>query len=319
MHPLTPLLPEEIKACHSILKSGFPLPTGNDYHFKTITLLEPPKSDLLSWNEGSGSAPQPPRRGYIVYYIRYTDKLYEATVDLSTSKLLSNARVKSGVHAPADGGELEKIESIVLNDAGVRAEIEKLLLPAGTVVVADPWIYGSDGISDKRLQFQVFMYVQPDASHGPDSNHYAAPISVSPVVDVQTLKVVRIDHLPMGVDFTPTPPKPFSIPPANEYMPEYQKLRGGLKPLHVVQPEGASFTVTEEAEARGSGGATIEWQKWKLRTGFNAREGMVLYNIQYDGRDIAYRIALSDMTIPYADPRPPFHRKQAFDLGDVVR
>lgn len=30
-----------------------------------------------------------------------------------------------------------------------------------------------------------------------------------------------------------------------------------------------------------------------------------------------YRLNLSEITVPYGDPRPPFHRKQAFDLGDA--
>jgi len=43
----------------------------------------------------------------------------------------------------------------------------------------------------------------------------------------------------------------------------------------------------------------------------------VLYNVRYDGRSLFYRLSLSDMNIPYADPRHPFHKKSAFDLGDV--
>ena len=38
---------------------------------------------------------------------------------------------------------------------------------------------------------------------------------------------------------------------------------------------------------------------------------------RYDGRPLFYRMALSDMTVPYADPRRPYHKKQAFDLGDA--
>lgn len=44
---------------------------------------------------------------------------------------------------------------------------------------------------------------------------------------------------------------------------------------------------------------------------------MVLYDVRYDGRNLFYRLALSDMNIPYADPRHPFHKKSAFDLGDA--
>ncbi len=44
---------------------------------------------------------------------------------------------------------------------------------------------------------------------------------------------------------------------------------------------------------------------------------MVLYDVHYDGRPLFYRLSLSDMAIPYADPRHPFHKKAAFDLGDA--
>lgn len=44
---------------------------------------------------------------------------------------------------------------------------------------------------------------------------------------------------------------------------------------------------------------------------------MVLYNVSYAGRSLFYRLSLSDMDIPYSNPRQPFHKKAAFDLGDV--
>lgn len=42
-----------------------------------------------------------------------------------------------------------------------------------------------------------------------------------------------------------------------------------------------------------------------------------LFQVRYAGRSIFYRLALSDMIIPYGDPRAPFHKKAAFDLGDA--
>ena len=153
------------------------------------------------------------------------------------------------------------------------------------------------------------------------------------------MAVVRIDHLPTGTDATPTQLRPYyssknvsgndndddgdaamcsgPMPPVSEHTAENQKLRTGLKFLHMVKPEGASFVVTEEAA--GSGGAVIDWQNWRFRTGSNHREGPVLYNIAYNGRSIVYRISLSDRCISYADPRPPYHKKAAIGLGDAVR
>ena len=168
-------------------------------------------------------------------------------------------------------------------------------------------------MNDDGRMWQCFLYIRDPANPSEqDSNHYALPITISPVIDTVTMKVIRIDHLPTGKDNTIKETQPYKIRPANEYVSEYQKLRTDVKPLHVVQPEGASFTVTKEGTSD-----VVAWQKWTFRVGFNQREGMVLYNVHYDGRPLFYRLSLSDMNIPYADPRHPFHKKSAFDLGDA--
>jgi hypothetical protein len=33
--------------------------------------------------------------------------------------------------------------------------------------------------------------------------------------------------------------------------------------------------------------------------GFNAREGLIIYNVTYDNRNLFYRLAVSEMTVPY--------------------
>jgi primary-amine oxidase len=145
-----------------------------------------------------------------------------------------------------------------------------------------------------------------------DSNHYALPLPISPVITTENMKVIRIDILPTGADNTLKELGPYPIYPPNEYVPEYQVQRTDLKPLNVVQPEGASFNVTREGTS-----SVIDWQKWNFRVGFNQREGMVIYDVRYDNRSLFYRLSLSDMNIPYADPRHPYHKKSAFDLGDA--
>ena len=178
---------------------------------------------------------------------------------------------------------------------------------------------GSDGVKqghfydDKRVM-QCFLYMRdPQNPSEPDSCHYAFPLPISPVVDPHTLELVRIDVLPTGLDEKVKPLAPWRAVDGSEYIPEAQTLRTDLKPLHVVQPEGASFTVENFSEL----GRLVRWQKWDFKVGFNQREGMVLYDVHYDNRPLFYRLSLSDMCIPYADPRHPFHRKAAFDLGDA--
>jgi len=70
------------------------------------------------------------------------DKLHEAIVSLARGKVESNVRLGPNVHSNADGDEIIAVEKIALEDENVKAEIAKLQLPKGTVIISDPWIYG---------------------------------------------------------------------------------------------------------------------------------------------------------------------------------
>ena len=173
---------------------------------------------------------------------------------------------------------------------------------------------GADGINDDDRLYQVFLYMRdPNNSSEVDSNHYAFPLPISPVIETNNFEVIRVEYLPTGADNTLKEPQPYQAKPGNEYIHEHQQLRTDLKPLQVIQPEGASFKLTRVGET----GYVLEWQKWSFRVGYNQREGMVLYDVRYDSRPLFYRLSLSDMNIPYADPRSPIHKKSAFDLGDA--
>ncbi|KFY25200.1 hypothetical protein V491_01869, partial [Pseudogymnoascus sp. VKM F-3775] len=284
-HPIGPLTASEINRSVSLLKASWP--TNTDFHFKAVTLLEPLKAELLPYlqAERSGSTPAKIDR-------KAFDKLHEAVVNLSGGKVESNVRLGTNVHSNADGDEIIMTEKVALEDEGMKAAIAKLQLPEGSVVIIDPWIYGSDGVHDDKRMFQCFVYMKdPKHANEPDANHYAMPLPISPVVCAETMKVIRIDTLPTGADFTVKELGPYKVQPANEYIPEAQTLRTDLKPLNVVQPEGASFTVSNFSDL----GRTVDWQRWNFKVGFNLREGMVLYDVHYDGRPLFYRLSLSDM------------------------
>lgn len=145
-------------------------------------------------------------------------------------------------------------------------------------------------------------------------------------MDTNTKKVLRIERHPTGGhgddadDFAlktigdgsaAAPKKPTEHFKPAEYVPEMldRPLRQDFKPLDVTQPKGASFTVTDNS--------LLEWQNWRLRISFSPRECAVLHDIHYDNRSVVHRLSFSELTVPYCDPRPPFHRKQAFDYGDA--
>ncbi|KAF9890348.1 hypothetical protein FE257_006014 [Aspergillus nanangensis] len=311
-HPLAPVTPAEINAAAALIKAQFS--PGTLIGFKSITLLEPEKplvAEYLKAERENLPLPQLPRKAFVVYYLKSTGRPFDANVNLSTCKVEHNAPLGPFLHPNSDGYEIMKIEEAALSDLLVQAEIAKLQLSPDLEIVMDPWGYGSDGNGDEPRLFQCLLYVRPKGKV--DANHYAHPLNISPVVDATTFKVIRIDRMPTGVNGAIKEPGKFEMQPESSYLPEDQDLRRDLKPLHVIQPEGASFKISRVGEL----GQRLEWQKWDFIVGFNQREGMVLYDIHYEGRSVLYRISLSEMSIPYADPRAPFHRKHAFDLGDA--
>lgn len=156
----------------------------------------------------------------------------------------------------------------------------------------EPWPYGGlDETEENKRYFQGLCFAQNMKSGNPDSNYYAYPIPLIPIMDASTKTIVRVDKLATGgkqdgLDY--------QIPLRNvvdhckdsEYVPELVDLRQDLKPLDVIQSDGPSFEVK---------GSLIQWQKWRFRVGFTQREGAVLHDIRYDGRSILYRLSISEM------------------------
>jgi primary-amine oxidase len=236
------------------------------------------------------------------------DTFITTYVNISSGLVEKTERMSPEYHGNVDFEEVVHVEEMVMKTPSVLEEIEKLKLPSHLTVVPEAWGFGTDGVDDARRQYQVYMFVGEGSK--PDSNHYARPLAFSPVVDAVEMRVTRIDKIPTGEDWeTAQETKPWRYVRPNEYAPEDMTLRTDLQPLHVVQPAGPSYAITSDN--------VVKWQKWHARIGFNYREGVVLRDVRYDGRPVFYRISLSEMTVPYADPRSPYHRKQAFDLGDV--
>ena len=125
-----------------------------------------------------------------------------------------------------------------------------------------------------------------------------------------TRELIEIIRLPTGSGYELNEDSIFKPHEPKEYHHDLQSQpeRTDLKPLVVHQPQGVSFTVD---------GYLINWQKWRFRLGFNWREGMVLHDVTYDGRELFYRLSLNEMFVPYGDPRYPYSRKSVFDVGDI--
>lgn len=312
-HPFLSLQPDEVLLTSDTIRAKHP---GKDILFRSIGIKEPSRAQCVSFIQGKG--PAPARRTYVSYQVKGEATVFEDIIDLSNGETFRSRDLGAATYPPATNFDMERLEDIVLSDPLVQAEIERLKLPEGAVVQPEPWPYGTESSTPERRQYQVWMFLKsldPVAHEHPSSNHFAHPLDFSVVVDDLTMKVTRIDRLPMTpgeirVDDEAAGRRTWQPNPDAEYAADLQpKLRDDLRPIHVSQPEGVSFRVSGDGEV-------VEWQKWRFHLDFNWREGVVLRDVTYDGRPTFYRLSLAEMTVPYGDPRVPYHRKSAYDLGE---
>jgi primary-amine oxidase len=314
---------DEINQARDIVLGLYP---GALVEFRILHLLEPPKAEVVPFLEQehngtlSESTPWPSRLAQARYDVFQKGKApssEESVVDLRAAERIKHTVLDSTVSQPGLAiYEFDRLVEACTKSPAVQAKLKEIKFPEGLELVIEPWPYGGQEADEKpHRYFQALCYAQDTRTGNPDSNFYAFPVPIIPVYDIYTGEIVRIDEPATGGandSFHSSGIKAIALNhqrPA-EYVPELlpNGVRKDLKPLEVHQPDGPSFAVSD--------GNLVEWQKWRMRVTFNAREGAVLHDIRYDGRDVCYRLSLSDMTVPYADPRFPFARKQAFDFGD---
>jgi primary-amine oxidase len=175
-----------------------------------------------------------------------------------------------------------------------QAALAELVLPEGFEAIVEPWPYGGlTATEPNKRYFQGLCFAQDTRSGNPDSNFYAYPLPLIPVMDAATKEIIRVERLATGgkgdnLTAKTHTPEIIAHCATSEYVPELlaNGTRQDLKPLNVVQPDGASFSVD---------GGLIEWQKWRFRVGFNPREGATIHDVTYDGRSVLYRLSVSEM------------------------
>ena len=162
-------------------------------------------------------------------------------------------------------------------------------------MVIEPWPYGGlDKADENRRYFQGLIFAVDTSKNNADSNFYPFPLPIIPIMDYAKREIIRIEELATGGKGDPLTGKTHAERVLDhcksaEYAPEL--LPGGtrkdLKDLNVVQPDGPSFSVSDDN--------IIEWQKWRFRISFNPREGAVIHDVCYDGRSVLYRLSFSEM------------------------
>ncbi|KAL4954193.1 copper amine oxidase [Aspergillus filifer] len=282
MHPLENLTLDEITLGVSILRDSLP---SVELRFLQLNRHDATKRDIIPYIEADRLnqklPPAPPRLMKVLGRKMDTKDYFTAVVQLSPSEVLSMYNIPRKYRAPLDFDAHLATKEAMMNHPDVLAEIKKLDPPEGHKLVVNllPFMeidpkYGSD----ERL------------SDHPGASQYSLPCALSPIFDIGTQALVRIEQLPLRDEVVADPTtKPWKRVKAIQHHRDLIDLkpRTDIKPYNVIQPEGASFTVT---------GNLIEWQNG----------GFVL----------ASTFAM-DWFCRMSHPRPSYCRRRAFDAGGV--
>ncbi len=295
-HPLEPLDEAEFRQVVGVLRREHDLSPA--WRFASIELVEPPKRAVKAWRPGDPV----PRRALAVLWNREDNQTWEGVVDLSGQAVASWTHVP-GATPNFTTDEYHEVDEAMRAHPEVVAALASRGITDMSLVTIEVWTYGKalmpEQWRDRRLGWCDIWYRAT-----PGGNLYAHPVSgLKVVVDVNTLELLELendhDHGQPEVD--------------GEYVPGAWtgEQREDLAPLHITQPEGVSFTIE---------GTELTWQNWRMRLGFNYREGPVIYQVSYDDhgveREVAYRMSFTEMVVPYRDPSFDHYRRTAFDIGE---
>lgn len=300
-HPLQPLSGAEHVAAFDAVRAHFEA-SGNlpddALLFPFIALREPPKAIV----KGGGDIP---REATVHVLHPPSNRTWIVTVNLRTARVTRTDLAPAGTQPAVTAEEYVIADEIVHAYAPWQNAMRKRGVHPDDVYV-DVWAPGdqelpasvvlSHGANTRLLRALSFLRGASldDFEPANPQNPYVRPIEgVVVTIDMNQRRVVHM---------TDTLVRPVSQESGNA-----PERRTGLEPMRVVQPEGGGFEVTERL---------VRWQKWQFYAVLHPREGLVLHDVRYDGRPIAYRMALSEIYVPYGIPDENWSWRTAFDVGE---
>ncbi|WP_208636548.1 primary-amine oxidase [Microbacterium phyllosphaerae] len=297
-HPLDPLTGEEIAAARSVLESAGLL--GGTVRVPMLLPDEPTKQELATWKPGAPID----RRIDATLLDTATGTATEVIVSITRGEVLRTERVPND--APPYGQpqylfeEYGRAEEIVKASPEWQAAMTRRgLAEHMELAFCGPLAPGYTGRADEvgRRVIRSLTFLKYDENDSP----WAHPVEGLVVhIDLTAGSVIRIDD---------EGDVPVPAGHGNYYSEVQGAARTTLKPIEITQPEGPSFAVS---------GSLVEWENWSMRVSFNAREGLVLHDVAFDGRSVLSRASVPEMVVPYGDTAPGRFWISYFDAGEYL-
>jgi primary-amine oxidase len=284
-HPLDPLTADELLQVRDILTASRQF--SAETNFAWIVLDEPPKASVVAFAPGASLA----RRASVTAIDYDKRKTFAVIVDIPARRIASLTDLR-GLQPGLDDRETLMARAIIDDDPRIKEALVKRGLrvtgkPSDTVRLFtmafghDPKFPLPEGAT--RLVRVLFAADQDGV------NDFSPFIdSLMAVVDLYSKRVLKL-YDTQGVASVKVPHDAFD--------PSVRGTPRASKPVVPTQPQGSNLVVD---------GQVVTWQNWRFRFGFNAREGLVLYQLAFnDGgrwRPVAYRASLAGLVTSYGDP-----------------
>ncbi|MFW3171628.1 primary-amine oxidase [Geodermatophilus sp. CPCC 206100] len=296
-HPLEQLGSADVTAARAVLDDAGLI--RDSTRFVYVGLEEPPKSQLY------GDGPVPDRRVRVLLHDVTRPDAHDVVVSVTDRAIVSDRALDAATDGqlPVLDEEFALVEEVLATDERWLAALAARGLDVADVRVAP-------------LSAGVFEYPEEEGRRilrglafrqdSPEDHPWAHPIDgLVAYVDVMARSVDQV--IDMGPVPIPEEHGNFTDPSLTG------PLRTTQRPIEITQPEGPSFTLE---------GNLLAWEKWQLRIGFDAREGLTLHQVGVlDGdrlRPVLHRASIAEMVVPYADPSPVRSWQNYFDTGEYL-
>jgi primary-amine oxidase len=288
-HPLDPLTADEIGQAAAIVRRDKGI--TDSWRFASIELKEPAKA-----------APRDGRDALVVCWNRADGQAYRATVSLTEDAVASWEHL-AGQQPNMTVDEWHECDEMLRAHPALIKALAQRGITDLSRVLTDMWAYGAALVPERyqgrRLGWSDVWYRGSELGN-PYAHHVTG---LHPVVDLNTMTLLELED---SYDGTGLPDV------MGEYLPSLIPMRlREVTPLEISQPEGVGFALD---------GHQLSWQNWRLRLGFNHREGLVLHQVGWQDADrlrsVANRLSFAEMVVPYRDASPEHYRRTAFDIGE---
>ncbi len=287
VHPLDPLSKEELESTVAALRDAGKV--ADSTRFVLIHLHEPPKAKVLAYRPGDVL----PRQAFAVLYDWANNTTSEAVVDLSDKKLVSWKKVPRVQPAILPDDDHPKTAAILRADPRWREALKKRGVKDLDEVAILGYPVGAyaAGAADGHRQAFVAMFAR----------EYGLIDDLTVIVDLTDEKIIKLED--RGVN-------------------EARRKRGDFAPIDEHDMGEGSAEPPRQRPRRQPRfqvhGNEVRWRHWRFRFSIHPRVGLVLHTVGYEDqgkvRPVLYRASLSEMVVPYGDPK--WIRWCPFDGGE---